>query len=69
MNTYSKIKFWSLPFVGAICIFLGAYLYPFGPEKRAWAELCLLAGLGQLVIFAVWLFIKYRRKNKETTNA
>ena len=57
MNTYIKVKFWSFLVVGAVCVFIGAYLFPFGPDKRPWAELLLLAGTGQLVIFAVLLFL------------
>jgi hypothetical protein len=68
MNTYSKIKFWSLPVVGAICILIGGYLFPFGPEKRPLAELLMLAGIVQFVFFVVWYFIRVRRKSKETAN-
>jgi len=52
--------------VGVICILIGAYLYPFGPDKRVWADFLLFAGAGQLIIFAVLFFIRYRRKNRET---
>jgi hypothetical protein len=69
MNLYTKIKFWSLPVVGVVCIFIGGYLYPFGPEKRPWSEFLLLAGVGQLLIFAVLLFFWYRRKNKQAEKA
>ena len=68
MNTYAKVKFWSFLVIGVVCVFFGAYLFPFGPERRTLAELLLLVGCGQLVIFAVLLFLKYRRKNKETAN-
>ena len=68
MSIYGKIKFWSFLVIGIICTFVGGYLYPFGPEKRTWAEFLLLIGVGQLVIFAVLLFLKYRRKNKETAS-
>ena len=69
MNTYTKVKFWSFLNVGAVCIFFGAYLFPFGPDKRPIAELLLLVGAGQLLIFAVLLFLKYRKRSKETVNA
>lgn len=69
MNTYAKVKFWSFLVVGVICIFMGGYLFPFGPDKRPWAELLLLVGVGQLVIFAVLLFLRYRRRKKDTANA
>jgi len=68
MNSYFKVKFWSLPVVGVICILIGAYLFPFGPDKRPLAEWLMLAGVVQFVLFAVWLFIRYRRKNKATAN-
>ncbi len=68
MNTYAKVKFWSFLIVGAVCIFFGAYLIPFGPDKRPIAELLLLAGLGQLLIFTVLLFLKYRKRSKGTAN-
>jgi hypothetical protein len=69
MNIYAKIKFWSFLIVGAVCVFIGAYLFPFGPDKRPWAELLLLAGAGQLIIFAVLFFLRYRRRNKGAANA
>ncbi len=69
MNTYTKVKFWSFPVVGAVCIFIGAYLFPFGPDKRPWAELLLIAGAGQLIIFAVLLFFKYRKRSKGIESA
>jgi drug/metabolite transporter (DMT)-like permease len=69
MNIYVKVKFWSFLIIGVICIFIGAYLYPFGPDKRHWADVLLIIGVGQLVIFAVLLFLKYRRKNKEAAKA
>jgi len=69
MNIYAKIKFWSFLIVGAVCVFIGAYLFPFGPDKRPWAELLLLAGAGQLIIFAVLFFLRSRRKSKEAANA
>ena len=62
MNTYAKVKFWSFLIVGAVCVFFGAYLFPFGPDKRPIAELLLLVGAGQLLIFAVLFFLRYRRK-------
>jgi len=69
MNTYIKVKFWSFLVVGAVCVFIGAYLFPFGPDKRPIAELLLLVGGGQLLIFAVLFFLRYRRKSKGTANA
>lgn len=69
MNIYAKVKFWSFLVIGIICVFIGAYLYPYGPDKRHWADFLLIIGVGQLVIFAVLLFLRYRRKNKETTKA
>jgi hypothetical protein len=69
MNIYTRVKFWSFLAIGVVCIFIGAYLFPFGPEKRGLAELLLLVGAGQLVIFVVLLFLRYRKKSKETANA
>ena len=69
MNTYVKVKLWSFLVVGVVCIFFGAYLFPYGPDKRPWAELLLLVGAGQLIIFAVLLFLRYRKKSKEAANA
>jgi ABC-type antimicrobial peptide transport system permease subunit len=69
MNTYAKVKFWSFLVVGVVCIFFGAYLFPYGPDKRPWAELLLLVGAGQLIIFAVLYFLRYRKKSKEAANA
>jgi H+/Cl- antiporter ClcA len=69
MNTYAKVKFWSFLVVGVVCIFFGAYLFPNGPDKRPWAELLKLVGAGQLIIFAVLFFLRYRKKSKEAANA
>ncbi|MDF1574071.1 MAG: hypothetical protein P1P86_02625 [Bacteroidales bacterium] len=69
MNRYTKVKFWSLPVVGIVCILIGGFLYPYGPEKRVYADFFLLAGLGQIVIFAVLLFFWVRRKNREAKKA
>ncbi|MCK4880694.1 MAG: hypothetical protein KAS82_08545 [Bacteroidales bacterium] len=69
MNIYAKVKFWSFLVIGVVSIFIGAYLFPFGPDKRPWAELFLLVGVGQLLIFAVLLFLRYRRRSKGTVNA
>ncbi len=69
MNVYAKVKYWSFLIVGSVCVFIGAFLFPYGQDKRSLAEFFLLIGLGQLVIFAVLLFLKYRRKNRETANA
>lgn len=67
MNMYAKVKFWSFLVIGIICVFIGAYLYPYGPDKRTWADFLLFIGIGQLIIFAVLFFLRYRRKNKEIT--
>jgi ABC-type antimicrobial peptide transport system permease subunit len=69
MNIYAKVKFWSFLVVGVVCIFFGAYLFPYGPDKRPWAELLLLVGAGQLIIFAVLFFLRYHRKSKGTAKA
>ena len=69
MSLYGKIKFWSFLVIGAICVFIGAYLYPFGPDKRHWADFLLIVGAGQLVIFAVLFFLRHRKRNKEAAKA
>lgn len=69
MNIYTKLKFWSFLVVGVVCVLIGAYLYPFGPEKRVWADFLLFVGAGQLIIFAVLYFIRYRRKNRGAAKA
>ena len=69
MSTYTKIKFWSFLIIGVVCTFIGGFLYPYGPDKRSWAEFLLLIGVGQLLIWVVLFFVWYRRKNKETANA
>jgi hypothetical protein len=66
MNIYAKVKFWSFLVIGVGCIIIGAYLFPFGPDKRPWAEFLLLIGAGQLVIFMVLLYFRYRRRKRET---
>jgi hypothetical protein len=65
MSIYGKIKFWSFLVIGIICIIAGGYLFPFGPDKRPWAEFLLLIGCGQLLIFAVLFYLRYRRKKRE----
>ena len=69
MDIYKKVKFWSFLVIGVISIFIGAYLFPFGPDKRPWAEFLLLIGGGQLIIFAVLLFFRYRRRNERSVKA
>ena len=69
MRTYIKIKFWSFLIIGVACTFIGGFLFPYGPDKRTWAELFLLIGVGQLLIWVVLFFVWYRRKTKETANA
>jgi hypothetical protein len=68
MNIFLKIKFWSFLVVGAVLIFIGGYLFPYGPEKRFWAEACMFVGLVQLLIFAVLFFLRYRKRSKGTAN-
>jgi len=68
MSLYGKIKFWSFLVIGIICIIAGGYLYPYGPDKRPWAEFLLLIGIGQLTIFAVLYFLRYRKRNKKTAS-
>jgi len=69
MSLYGKIKFWSFLVIGIICIIAGGYLYPYGPDKRTWAEFLLLIGIGQLIIFAILFFLRYRKRNKEAASA
>jgi len=69
MNTYAKVKFWSFLVIGSVSIFIGAYLFPFGPDKRPWAEMFLLVGAGQLIIFAVLLFLRYLRRSEKSVEA
>jgi ABC-type antimicrobial peptide transport system permease subunit len=65
MITYAKVKFWSFLVIGVVCIFIGAYLFPYGPDKRSLAEFLLLIGGAQLIIFVVLLFFRYRKRNRE----
>ena len=69
MSTYTKIKFWGFLAIGVICTFVGAYLFPYGPDKRTWAEFLLLIGGGQLLIWVVLFFVWYRRKTREAADA
>ena len=69
MSTYMKIKFWSFLVIGVVCTFIGGYLYPYGPDKRTWAEFLLLIGVAQLLIWVVLFFFWYRRKIRERANA
>lgn len=69
MSTYAKIKFWSFFVTGVVCTFIGGFLFPFGPEKRSWAELLLLIGVGQLLIWVLLFFFWYRKKIREQANA
>ncbi len=69
MDIFKKVKFWSFLVIGVISTFIGAYLFPFGPDKRPWAEFLLLIGVGQLIIFAVLLFFRYRRRNERSVKA
>lgn len=55
--------------IGALCTFIGGFLYPYGPDKRSWAEFLLLIGAGQLLIWVVLFFFWYRRKIREAASA
>ena len=69
MNIYAKVKFWSFLVIGVVSVFVGGFLFPYGPDKRPWAELFLLVGAGQLIIFAVLFFLRYRRRNERSVKA
>jgi hypothetical protein len=69
MNIFLKIKFWSFLVIGVVLILIGGYLFPYGPDKRIWAEACLFVGVGQLLIFAVLFFLRYRKRSKGTVQA
>jgi len=65
MKKLAKWKFWSLLGFGLAFIFLAAFLFATGRSSRGVAELVLIAGVGQLVFFAVLLFYLYKGKISE----
>jgi hypothetical protein len=65
MKKLAKWKFWSLLGFGLAFIFFGAYLLVTGRGSSSLAELSLLAGTGQLVIFTILLFYLYKGKLRE----
>jgi len=65
MKTLAKWKFWSLLGFGLAFIFLAAYLFATGRGSSSLAELSLIAGAGQLVIFTILLFYLYKGKLRE----
>jgi len=69
MSLYGKIQFWSFLVIGIICIIAGGYLYPYGPDKRPWAEFLFLIGIGQLTIFVVLFFLRHRKRKRETASS
>lgn len=65
MRKLAKWKFWSLLGFGLAFIFLAAFLFATGRGSSSLAELSLIAGVGQLVIFTVLLFYLYKGKLRD----
>jgi hypothetical protein len=65
MKNLAKWKFWSLLGFGLAFIFLAAFLFATGRGSSSLAELSLIAGAGQLVIFTALLFYLYKGKISE----
>lgn len=65
MKKFAKWKFWSLLGFGLAFLLLAAYLFATGRGSSSLAQLSLLAGAGQLIIFNILLFYLYKGKLKE----
>jgi len=65
MKKLAKWKFWSFLGFGLAFIFLAAYLFATGRGSSSLANLSLIAGAGQLVIFTILLFYLYKGKLRE----
>ena len=65
MKKLAKWKFWSFLGFGLAFLLLGAYLMATGRGSSSLANLSLLAGAGQLIIFTVLLFYIYKGKLSE----
>ncbi|MFC2129153.1 hypothetical protein ACFLQX_00060 [Bacteroidota bacterium] len=64
MKTLAKIKFWSLLGFGLFFLFTGTFLLVTKRASQGAIEALLIAGMGQLVIFYILLFILYKGKLK-----
>ena len=65
MKTLAKWKFWSLLVAGMLFLLAAAFLYASGRGSTSLAELCLIAGAGQLLIFYILLFYLYKGKLRD----
>ena len=64
MKTFAKIKFWSLLFFGMLFLTLGTFFFITGRASQGAIQALLIAGIGQLTIFYVLLFLLFKDKFK-----
>lgn len=64
MKTLAKLKFWSFLIFGLLFLFAGIFFFVSGKASEGIAEVLMIAGVGQLVIFYALLFYLYKGKLK-----
>ena len=64
MKKFALLKFWSLLVFGFAFLLLAAFLFATGRGESSAANLSLIAGSGQLLIFTILLFYLYKGKLK-----
>jgi hypothetical protein len=67
MKTFAKIKFWSLLGAGMLFLYLGTFFFITGRASQGAIEALFIAGLGQLTIFYILLFLLFKDKLKKLT--
>ncbi|WP_458626434.1 hypothetical protein [Winogradskyella sp. PC D3.3] len=68
MKKLAKLKFWSFLISGLLFLFFGAYFYFSGSSSSSTAEVLMMAGIGQLVLFYGLLFYLYKGNLKSAMN-
>jgi hypothetical protein len=65
MKTLAKLKFWSFLIFGLLFLFLGIFFFVSGKASEGTANVLMIAGSGQLIVFYCILFYLYKGKLKD----
>ncbi|QMU64328.1 MAG: hypothetical protein GKR88_08540 [Flavobacteriaceae bacterium] len=68
MKTFAKLKFWSFLIFGILFLFAGIFFFVSGKSSEGTANVLMIAGIGQLIIFYGLLFYLYKGKLKDALN-
>jgi hypothetical protein len=68
MKTLAKLKFWSFLIFGMLFLFAGIFFFVSGKASQETANVLMIAGVGQLIIFYGLLFYLYKGRLKNALN-